>query len=319
MSSKDHLSGRYFYNEDNFQRAFNAPLGFFAANRFRNQSLTIADTHVFSNTLTATFTISAGRFARTQVPTDPGLQSLQSLGQNLPYGTTNIPVFTGVRANISGFVNIFSGGGLTQDPTSFEYKGNAVKVLGAHTLSFGGTFERSRIDATDFSYTPGDNTFNGQRTAAPSGVTVPAGSKSGYAIADFYLGLESSFFQDNGRKFYLRENRPSLFVQDDWKLRKDLTINAGVRWDPWLPPVDLNNTLVGFRPGAQSTVAPNAPAGLLFNGDAGIQPSIFPKNYKDFAPRLGFAYNVAGSRDDGGTGRLWYLLRLPGGAALPAH
>ena len=294
LSSKDHLSGRYFYNEDNFQRAFNAPLGFFAANRFRNQSLTIADTHVFSNTLTATFTVSAGRFARTQVPTDPGLQSLQSLGQNLPFGTTNIPVFTGVRANISGFVNIFSGGGLTQDPTSFEYKGNAVKVLGPHTVSFGGTFERSRIDATDYSYTPGDNTFNGQRTAAPSGVTVPTGSKSGYAIADFYLGLESSFFQDNGRKFYLRENRPSLFVQDDWKLRKDLTLNAGVRWDPWLPPVDLNNTLVAFIPGAQSTVAPNAPTGLLFSGDAGIQPSIFPKNYKDFAPRLGFAYNVAG-------------------------
>ncbi len=294
LSSKDHLSGRYFYNEDNFQRAFSAPLGFYAANNYRNQSLTLADTHVFSNTLTATFTASAGRFARTQIPVDPGLQSLQSLGQNVPFGTTNIPIFTGVRANISGFVNIFSGGGLKQDPTSFEYKAVAVEVLGAHTLSFGGTFERSRINATDFSFTPGDNTFNGQRTAAPSGAAVPAGYKTGYAIADFYLGLESSFFQDNGRKFYLRENRPSIFVQDDWKLSKALTVNAGVRWDPWLPPNDLNNTLVGFRTGAKSSVAPNAPTGLLFNGDANIQPSIFSKKWKDFAPRVGFAYNVNG-------------------------
>ena len=295
VSGKNHLSGRYFYAEDNFQRPFSAPLGFFAANRFRDQSLTIADTQVFSNTLTATFTVTAGRFARTQVPVSPGLQGLQALGQNVPLGTANIPIFTGVRANISGFVNIFSGGGLTQDPTSFEFKGVAVKVLGPHTFSFGGTFERSRIDATDFSYTPGDNTFNGQRTAAPPGVAVPSGYKSGYAVADFYLGLESSFFQDNGRKFYLREDRPSLFLQDDFKFSKELTINAGLRWDPWLPPVDLNDTLTGFTPGVRSTVAPNAPLGLRFNGDAGLQASVFQKNWKDFAPRVGFAYNVNGA------------------------
>ncbi len=294
LRQSNHLSVRYFYNEDNFQRAFNAPLGFYAANNFRNQNLTIADTQIFSNTLTGTFTVSGGRYARTQVPVAPGLQNLQSLGQQVPYGTTNVPIFPGVRANISGFVNIFSGGGLTQDPTSFEYKGVLVKVLGAHTLSFGGTYERDRVDATDYSYTPGDNTFNGQRTAAPTGATVPAGYKTGNAVADFYLGLESSFFQDNGRKFYLRESRPSLFVQDDWKLRKDFTLNAGVRWDPWLPPIDLNQTLVGFIPGAKSTVAPNAPTGLLFNGDPGLQASVFPKNWKDFAPRIGFAYNVGG-------------------------
>jgi hypothetical protein len=300
ISGTNHLSGRYFYNEDNFQRPFSAPLGFDAANNFRNQSLTLADTQNFSNTLTATVTVTAGRFARTQVPVSPGLAGLQSLGQNVPLGTTNIPIFTGVRANISGFVNIFSGGGLTQDPTSFEYKATVVKLLGAHTLSFGGTFERDRIDATDFSYTPGDNTFNGQRTAAPSGAATPAGYTAGayttgYAVADFYLGLESNFFQDNGRKFYLRENRPSLYVQDDWKVTKSLTLNAGVRWDPWLPPVDLNSTLVGFTPGVQSTIAPNAPLGLRFNGDTGLQASVFPKNWKDFAPRIGFAYNVGGN------------------------
>ncbi len=300
VSASNHLSGRYFYVQDNFQRAFNAPLGFYAANNFRNQSLTLSDTQVFSSTLTGTFYASAGRFARTQIPVSPGLQNLQSLGQNLPYGT-NVPVFPGVRANISGFVNIFSGGGLTQDPTTFEFKAQAVKVLGPHTMSFGAAYERTRINATDYSYTPGDNTFNGQRTAAPSGAPVVSGFtsasqyKTGYAPADFYLGLDSTFFQDNGRKFYLRENRVGVYLQDDWKVSRDLTINAGLRWDPWLPPVDLNETLVGFIPGQQSTVAPNAPRGLVFNGDAGIQSSIFRNNYKDFAPRIGFAYNVGGN------------------------
>ncbi len=280
VSASNHFSARYFYVEDNFQRAFNAPFGFYAANQFRNQSVTLADTQVLSNTLTATLYASAGRFARTQIPVSPGLQNLQTLGANVPFGTTGIPVFTGVRSNISGYVNLFSGGALTQDPTTFELRSQVVKVAGRHTVTLGGTFERSRVDATDYSYTPGDNTFNGQR--------------SGNAVADFYLGLDSTFFQDNGRKFYLRENRVGVFAQDDYKLSHNLTVNAGLRWDPWLPPIDLNNTLVGFIPGKQSTVAPNAPLGLQFAGDSGTQSSIFQKNLKDFAPRVGFAYDFGG-------------------------
>lgn len=295
LNAKNHLSGRYFYNEDNFQRPFTAPTGFFALNLFRNQSLIITDTHAFSPTFTAEFAASAGRFARTQIPEAPGLQSLQDFGQKVPLGSPGESIFPGIRANINGFVNIFSGGALTQDSTSFDYKATAVKVLNAHTITFGGEFERDRIDADDYSYTPGDNTFNGERTAAPSGAALPAGTKtSGSALADFYLGLDSQFFQDNGRKFYLRESRPALFVQDDWQVNQKLTINAGLRWEPWLPPIDLNDTLVGFTPGVKSTIAPDAPVGLRFNGDAGLQPSVFQQNWKDFAPRVGFAWNVDG-------------------------
>jgi len=296
ITANNHLAGRYFYNQDNFQRPFNAPLGFYAANRFRNQSAIITDTQIFSPTFTAEFSASAGRFARTQIPQAPGLQSLQDLGQNVPLGSPGESIFPGIRANISGFVDIFSGGALTQDSTSFDYKASAVKVLNSHTLSFGVEFERDRIDMDDYSYTPGDNTFNGQRTAAPSGAALPAGTtKSGSALADFYLGLDSQFYQDNGRKAYLRTSRPSLYLQDDWKVSKELTVNAGLRWDPWLPPTDLNGTLVGFIPGSQSTIAPNAPKGLLFNGDNGLQSTVFKKNWKDFAPRLGLNWDVNGN------------------------
>jgi hypothetical protein len=295
VTTNNHLSGRYFYNQDNFQRAFNAPLGFYAENLFRNQSAIVTDTQVFSPTLTATFSANAGRFARTQIPEAPGLQSLQDLGQNVPLGSPGESIFPGIRANISGFVDIFSGGALTQDSTSFDYQASAVKILQAHTISFGAEFERDRIDMDDYSYTPGDNTFNGERTAAPTGAALPAGTtSSGSALADFYLGLDSQFYQDNGRKAYLRESRPSLYAQDDWKLNRQLTVNAGLRWDPWLAPIDLNDTLVGFQSGQQSTVAPGAPLGLIFKGDAGLQPSVFKHNWKDFAPRAGFAWNLGG-------------------------
>lgn len=280
VSSTNHLSVRYFFDQDNFQRPFNAPNGFYAENLFRNQSLTINDTQTFSPTLTATFFASASRYARTQIPEAPGLQSLQDLGQDVPLGTA-VPIFSGIRANISGFVDIFSGGALKQDPTTFEYRASALKVLGAHLISFGAAFERSRIDANDYSYTPGDNTFNGQVT--------------GSALTDFFLGYESNFFQDNGRRFSLRENRSSVYLQDDWKVSRTFTLNLGVRWEPWLPPNDLNNSLTAFVPGVQSTVAPNAPLGLLFPGDKGIEASVFKHDWATFAPRAGFAWNVGGN------------------------
>ena len=280
VTSRNHLSGRYFYNQNNFQRPFAAPLGFFALNLFRNQNLTIADSHTFNSTLTAMFRFSFGRYARTQIPEAPGLKSLQDLGSKVSLGT-QVPIFPGIRSNIAGgFVNIFSGGALQQDPTSYEYRAEAVKVLGPHQLSFGFIFEHDQINATDYSYTPGDNTFDGSRT--------------GLGMSDFYFGLVSQFFQDNGRRFYLRESRPSLYAQDDWKVTKELTLNLGLRWDPWLPPVDRNGTLVGFQPGFQSKIAPNAPLGLQFVGDKGVPASIFRQNWKILAPRVGFAYNIAG-------------------------
>jgi len=300
VGPKDNLSGRYFYNQDNFQRPFTAPLGFYAANLFRNQSLNISDAHVFSNTLTLAVYGGFYRGARTQIPEAPGLKTLQDLGQDAPYGSPNenlIP-FPGVRDNLS-YIDIFSGGALTQDSTTFDFSAQIVKVLHTHTLTLGGDLERTRIDADDYSYTPGDNTFNGQRTQAPPGTTLPAGfTKSGNPFADFYTGYESTFYQDNGRKFYLREIRPALYVQDDWRFHSRLTLNLGLRWDPWLPPIDDNGTLVGFdlaNPSFQSTVAPNAPRGMMFYGDPGLSRSVYKNNFKDFAPRVGFAYNVFGN------------------------
>lgn len=202
--------------------------------------------------------------------------------------------FPGVRANL-GYINVFSGGALTQDATTFDVRAVFVKLWHTHTVTFGGAMERDRVNMNDFSYTPGDNSFNGQRTQGP----LPAGfSSTGNSFADFYLGLESTFFQDNGRTAYLRELRPSLFLQDDWKVMPRLTLNLGVRWEPYLPPIDKNGTLVGFNlanPNFQSVIAPNAPKGMWFGGDPGLQDSVFTKNMKDFAPRVGFAYNIFGN------------------------
>jgi hypothetical protein len=304
IGNNDHLTGRYFYNQDNFQRPFTAPLGFFALNKFRNQSLTISDAHVFSNTLTGAFYANFYRGARTQIPEAPGLKTLQDLGQTAPFGspTESLVPFPGVRAQISGYVEAFSGGALTQDSTTFEFSAQLVKLLHTHTFTMGGDLERDRIDMDDYSYTPGDSTspgFNGKRTQVPVGSTLPAGfTKSGNAIADFYTGYEQDYYMDNGRKAYLRQIMPALYLQDDWKIKPKFTLNLGVRWDPWMPPIDDNGTLVGFdlaNPNFQSTIAPNAPKGMWFVGDSGLPDSVWHNNFKDFGPRVGFAYNIFGN------------------------
>lgn len=304
LGDKDHLSGHYFYNQDNFQRPFTAPLGYYAANKFRNQSVALSEAHIFSNTMTGAVYFGFYRGGRTQIPEAPGLKTLQDLGQNAPYGSPNesLVPFPGVRAQISGYVEAFSGGALTQDATTFDLHAQIVKLLHKHTLTFGGDVERDRIDMDDYSYTPGDSTspgFNGVKTEPLTTTPCPAGySCKGNAIADFYTGYEQDYYMDNGRKAYLRELRPALYLQDDWKTTPRLTLNLGLRWDPWMPPIDDNGTLVGFNlanPSFQSSVAPNAPAGLMFVGDPGTADTIFQNNWKDFAPRVGFAYNVFGN------------------------
>ena len=93
VTSRNHLTGRYFYNQDNFQRPFAAPLGFFALNLFRNQNLTIDDSQSFSNTLTAVLHFTFGRYARTQIPV--GARSEVSAGPGLEgltrYGGADLP------------------------------------------------------------------------------------------------------------------------------------------------------------------------------------------------------------------------------------
>ena len=134
IGQNDHISGRYFYNQDNFQRPFTAPLGFYAANLFRNQSLTLSEAHVFSPTLTGAVYFGFYRGARTQIPEAPGLKTDFQLGQTgVPYGklTENLVPFPGVRDNLTN-INIFSGGALTQDSTTFDLRPDRQAGAQAH-------------------------------------------------------------------------------------------------------------------------------------------------------------------------------------------
>src|SRR5260370_17551726 len=85
-----------------------------------------------------------------------------------------------------------------------------------------------------------------------------------------------------------------FFFQDDWRVNRRLTLNLGLRYElafPWYQP---NNYWGGFIAGEQSQIYKNAPIGLVFPGDPGVPRGLIHTDGNNFAPRVGFAYDVKG-------------------------
>ena len=121
------------------------------------------------------------------------------------------------------------------------------------------------------------------------------GGYSGDNLVDFMLG-RASFFQQGGGEFKdMHGNKFSLYVQENWRVKPRLTVNAGLRWDPYFPYLEEKGRVVCFQPGVQSTRFPNAPLGMTFGGenhDKGCPQPGSDSKVGNVAPRLGFAYRI---------------------------
>ena len=166
---------------------------------------------------------------------------------------------------------------------------------GAHSLSFGGSWTRPHSD--------GDGTFqsNGQFTFSGLITSGTANANGGLNMADFVLGLPSAFSQGGSQINDQVLNSSALYVADVWRVNSRLTVNSGVRWEPYLAARDQNNFTTAFirgnfDRGVRSTVYPNAPVGMVFPGDPGF-PNNKANNFNDlkqFAPRLGVVWDPKG-------------------------
>ena len=208
--------------------------------------------------------------------------SLASQGFVDPTGAAGIvplaPSIEGIE-NVS--FNDFTFGvditGLTQVNCTFQWMDNFSRVIGKHTIKVGGEFHLDQINTNP------DVTFNG--------AFVFQGPETGVDLADFLLGIASSYNQGDSQQFYNRNQYTGLFAQDSWRIRPSLTLNYGVRWDVISPWYEKYNQLQTLVLGEQSRVYPGAPTGLLFPGDPGVPRTLAPTKYDSFGPRLGFAYS----------------------------
>jgi len=178
-----------------------------------------------------------------------------------------------------------------QNPTSFGPKLNYSKQMGAHSLKAGYELNIIRTEVLDVNPLYGQDTYNGQfstPTCAQLGqaanCTIPADSTS-YNLADFIFGLPSSVNLGNNFVANLRQHVHGLYVQDNWRVTPKLTLNLGLRWDFATPLVDRDNNWSNFDPATRTMI--KAKSGSLYDR------ALVDPNYKDFGPRIGFAYNFA--------------------------
>jgi hypothetical protein len=164
-------------------------------------------------------------------------------------------------------------------PTT-QFAAGMTWLTGKHKIEFGTEVYRNRVNQLQNWLIGGDLRFNG--------------FASGNAAADMLLGLFNSFRQKTPLITRMQQTLPSFFVQDDIRLRRNLTLNAGLRWDPFIAWTSQDDVLATFRPGLQSQRFPNMPPGPLYPGDDGLPRSIIGNRYGNLAPRLGLAWDVRG-------------------------
>lgn len=177
----------------------------------------------------------------------------------------------------------------------------ATLTKGNHLIQFGG--EGIRVTQ------PMANTFQ------ESGNFSFSNTFTGYNLADFVSGTLSSFVQGGGLYLNFTGINWSAFIQDDWKVTPDLTLSAGLRWDPWIPSKDSLGRVACFNVGAPSSVRyPNAPPALSFAGsnhDPGCPQAGIFTDYKNFGPRFGFAYRATEDQKTSLRGGVGYYYEPP--------
>src|SRR5262249_14503219 len=142
---------------------------------------------------------------------------------------------------------------------------------------------------------------------------------TGNETANFLLGLPDSYSQSTGTEASPRRTFTAFYFQDDLKLRSDLTLNAGLRYEIAGAWADAAGHRAVFRPGVQSRVFANAPAGMLFPGDRdsitgqNLGVAVSPTDANNWGPRIGIAYSPPWS------GSFWrQITGGPGRASLRA-
>jgi hypothetical protein len=188
-------------------------------------------------------------------------------------------------------------GELPQVGNSFQWSDNLSKIVGKHSLKFGADVRRQRFDQTLFFDVNGEFFVDGTSTNTTAGDTV---------FSDYLLGFPGSYGQGSAQVENVRSTGLYLFAQDSWKVKPNLTLNYGLRWELNTPIADISKHVQTFRPGQVSTVFPcldtvntdcssMTPVGLVVPGDKGITNALTQTYFKAFAPRVGISWSPGSS------------------------
>jgi outer membrane receptor protein involved in Fe transport len=260
----------------------NVPIGSGFTDATRTQIGSFTWTHTFAGGKLNEFRFAANRWATLQaVPQDrttPAQLGFTNVNPDDPLGVAPPIIFT----------NSFNLGPSPQGPTTehratFEWSDNFTWAHGKHEWKFGGDISRVRQNYLFDFFNNGSYDFT-------------FGNFTGNELADFVGGFWDNYFQYSTARYGIRTTGTGLYVQDTWKILSRLTLNLGLRYEYYTPQHDIHNNILGFFPGTQSTVFPDAPPDILYPGDPGTpnKALVYPDK-NNFAPRFGFAWDMFGN------------------------
>jgi len=304
------VSGYYYFDDYSVNNPYPAGQGgatvpgFNALTFGRAQLLSLGDTKTFGSTTVNELHVSFMRNANVVGQPVGGVgPSLASQGFVTGPGSTGInplaPQIEGIEnVRFNSFLMGLPITNLTQANNTYSAIDNLSKVVGNHTLMTGFQVSLEQVNVNP------DATFNGS--------FLFTGSETGSDFADFLLGAPTNYNQADSKTYYARHKYVAGFGQDSWRIRPNLTLNFGLRWELMQYWSEKYNQVPTFVLGQQSKVFTTAPTGLVYPGDPGVPNTLVPQRNR-FAPRLGVAYapNIS-------TGILGKLLGGPGKTSIRA-
>ncbi len=348
INDKQQFSAYYYFTDHKlfqpfsfFQQAGANVPGFGSNVGERFQQWNLSHTWVVSNNSVNEFRFTYMRegqltFQHPQRTSDIHSSCFSLTGSDCFGGSSITGINPGLGSNREGLPFIVVSGGfqignnfegeLPQVGNTFQWSDNFTKVSGNHTFKFGGDVRRQRFDQFLFFNVNGEYVFNG--ATSPNAV----GFQDNYA--SYLLGIPDSYSQGSAQSEHVRSSSLYLYAQDSWKLKPNVTLNYGLRWELDTPIADISGHVQTFRPGQVTTQFPCQlsttneaalgasttncnldspdpvasavfPTGLVFPGDKGVPPGLTSTYYHAFAPRIGLAWSP--SADHG------WLSKLTGG------
>jgi hypothetical protein len=241
----------------------------------------LSDVHAFSSNKINEFKIGYTRYIVEARPFFIGQDLATQLGipginQPNNAATSGLP-----NIMIGGLQNLGNGDWFPEflHENNYQVLDSFTYIHGRHSFKMGGDLRRRHHGFFQTQNSRGDLTFTGQFTSAdPTTYVVP--------LADFEIGYVQNLFQDAQTGTYgMRWWEYGTYLMDDYRATSKLTLNLGLRYDVYTPMVEDRNRLANFDFATGHFVAPEVTPSTSRSGDV-------QTNWKNFSPRLGFAYSL---------------------------
>jgi hypothetical protein len=331
LNDKQNLSVYYYFNDSRTHSPFatfelaGADLpGFGATTAERFQQWNITHTWTINNNTVNEFRFNLNRegqltflhpsntsLVQNSCPPPPSwltapIPCFYGDGSTDPNGS-QFGIHPGLNANREGlpFMAISGGfsignnweGELPQAGNSFQWSDSLSKIWGNHSFKFGVDVRRQQFNQFYYFNINGEFTYFG---GGPNDVGASD------LFANFMLGLPDTYGQGSPQNEAIRNTGLYLYAQDSWKIKPNLTLNYGLRWELNTPLTDIEQHVQTFRPGQTSKIYPcldtpltdcnsQNPVGLVVPGDPGVPAGMTSTYYHAFAPRIGIAWSPGGS------------------------